>query len=650
MRGLFSYNKENVMKKVIYGFIIAVAVLAAGCEQTTDPGTTPGNENTGDGTFVAVTGITLWENSRIKNTTIDLNALAVVSPADATVQTIAWFVTDAGTTGVAAGAVVGGIVTPSAAGTLTLSATVANGKTNGTEDFIEEGLTITVTEEFVAVTDITWAAPTGKKAGGEFQISGFTVEPANATHSVIVWSVAEGSAVSATVSGTSVTNTVEGTLTLTATIANGSAEGTAYTKTFTVTIAAAGEEEGVPAGWIEVDSAATLAKIGNPDETDYPLNGKYFQTADFSISNPWTPVGTSAAKFTGTYDGDGKTITPTISTSGVSSYMSIFGYAEEATFKNIKTGATGSISVTGNLSGAAGIAYDARNNTTFTNCSNAATVTGGYSAAGICDTLYNSSVIGCSNTGSITGGEAGGINHFMRVSVVQNCFNGGEIKAETTQVTPTAGGICANPQQDTQIIACYSTGKVTSKGAGMYQTDIGGIAGRVGASGGQEGVKIIACYNTGEVSTDIDLGEEEFGYVALGGIVGWTWGGTITITACYSTGTPEYKGVSTVDKNDNDLYQAICVGGIAGFCGVEKDNYSAPTFTGCYWVAVNGIMGIGGIDPEASDPYPEETDPSDDYTTKFGDTSWPSYSGNWGSEYWKSFSSGVYPKLAWEEE
>lgn len=56
---------------------------------------------------------------------------------------------------------------------------------------------------------------------------------------------------------------------------------------------------------IEIDSADELAKIG---DDGYPLNGSYVLTANINLGasaeKPWTSIG----NFTGTFDGDGHTI------------------------------------------------------------------------------------------------------------------------------------------------------------------------------------------------------------------------------------------------------------------------------------------------------------------------------------------------------
>jgi hypothetical protein len=89
--------------------------------------------------FTAVGGINGVPGHGLIGKEIDLSAATVtVTPNDATNKTIVWSVKNAGGTGVTTADLADGEVTPTAAGTLTLTATVANGKTNGTEDYTED--------------------------------------------------------------------------------------------------------------------------------------------------------------------------------------------------------------------------------------------------------------------------------------------------------------------------------------------------------------------------------------------------------------------------------------------------------------------------------------------------------------------------------
>ena len=87
----------------------------------------------GNPTFIPVTGITGVPTTATVGT--DLTLIGTVAPANATNQTIAWSVTAAGTTGAA---VNGSTLSTTAAGTVTVTATITNGLTassNYTQDF-----------------------------------------------------------------------------------------------------------------------------------------------------------------------------------------------------------------------------------------------------------------------------------------------------------------------------------------------------------------------------------------------------------------------------------------------------------------------------------------------------------------------------------
>ena len=90
------------------------------------------------------------------------------------------------------------------------------------------------TAAFVAVTGIS-GVPTTGIVGTDITLSG-TVAPNNATNTTIVWSVKTANATGAEITGNTLTTTAGGTVTVTATIADGTEVGTAYTKDFEVTI------------------------------------------------------------------------------------------------------------------------------------------------------------------------------------------------------------------------------------------------------------------------------------------------------------------------------------------------------------------------------------------------------------------------------
>jgi formylglycine-generating enzyme required for sulfatase activity len=92
-------------------------------------------------------------------------------------------------------------------------------------------------DTFIAVTDITGVPTVGTK-GINLALTG-TVAPANAANQTIVWSVKDAGTTGAAIDGNTLSTTEAGTVVVTATIANGTAAGTAYTKDFSITINAA---------------------------------------------------------------------------------------------------------------------------------------------------------------------------------------------------------------------------------------------------------------------------------------------------------------------------------------------------------------------------------------------------------------------------
>jgi prefoldin subunit 5 len=128
---------------------------------------------------------------------------------------------------------------------------------------------------FVAVTDISFTGlPVNGTAGYPVSLAGAAVEPANATNRTIVWTVKTANG--GTISGNSFTpsnSVAAGTpVQLTATIANGKAPGTDYSKVHTITVNAPG---------------TTTPEIGFGDDTSIRLLGNgidYLYLSDPPVS------------------------------------------------------------------------------------------------------------------------------------------------------------------------------------------------------------------------------------------------------------------------------------------------------------------------------------------------------------------------------
>jgi hypothetical protein len=392
----------------------------------------------------------------------------------------------------------------------------------------------------------------------------------------------------------------------------------------------------VPKGYIPIASVADFKKIGK--DQDYPLDGKYYQTQDITISNSdsWAPIGTIEYDndgqyvydntFQGTFDGNDHNIIANSLTS--SSEFSFFGATTGATLKNIHI--SGSITITGNVT-LGGIATQAFG-TTFINCSNAATLivprqAGGivYYATGIMNAdgavTKETIITGCSNTGNITGsrGVGGIVGMAYEGTKISSCFNSGSISAADGASYVYLGGIVGGTTSDSTITACYNAGSISVPV--LNDSNSGGIVGRNKSD-------ITACYNKGAISVD----NSDMVTIYIGGIFGES-SATASITACYSSGNFTGSGSS------------IYTGSIGGY------SLSNTGVTAC-WYSQNSISGIGGVSTN------DQITASDQGTTKF-DASWPATNSDteWGigdgsgsGKYWKSLGSSplTYPKLWFE--
>ena len=178
---------------------------------------------------IPVTNITLANTNTITN--IPLTLSATVSPTNATNQNIIWSVTNANGT---SATITGNTFLATNPGVATIKATITNG-VSLTQDY-EQTFEITVTESHIPVTNIT-GIPTELTLETQIPYTfNPTVIPSSATYQSIVWTVKSQGTTGATINNQTFTATATGTAIITATIANGLAMGTPYTKDFTITV------------------------------------------------------------------------------------------------------------------------------------------------------------------------------------------------------------------------------------------------------------------------------------------------------------------------------------------------------------------------------------------------------------------------------
>ena len=246
------------------------------------------------------------------------------------------------------------------------------------------------------------------------------------------------------------------------------------------------------------DSAKLLA--------DITINEDVSGSDATSQKYKWTPIGTDSSKYTGTFDGNGHTISG-LYINSTAANTGMFGrIGSSAVVKNL-TLADSVIRSTKNYTGAitgyiddaasvtnchtknsvqvsaavytGGITGYQDDTSTLTRCSNAAEVTGANNVGGISGYNWSKSSASLTdsyNRGSVSGSNlVGGICAQIYIGgTVSDVYNLGTVQATGTAGTPTAGGITGVFRWGTTKSA-YNAGivKATAKG---------GVAGRLEAS------------------------------------------------------------------------------------------------------------------------------------------------------------------------
>lgn len=207
-------------------------------------------------------------------------------------------------------------------------------------------------------------------------------------------------------------------------------------------------------------AAGAVQNIGTAEAfAEMDAGGSYKLTADITVTEPY------AYDFSGTFDGDGHTVTLAIS--GDSDYQALFAkLAAGAVVKNVMV--DGEVTGTDNIGGIAGIATNA----TIIACANKATVaaTGRY-VGGLVGKGTGLTMTSCYNQGAVSSTRTrpinmGGIAGYVDGGAsVENCYNTGSITGSRDNTAAVVGWNAATVEN------CYyleSTYKVGSCGNADY--------------------------------------------------------------------------------------------------------------------------------------------------------------------------------------
>lgn len=306
---------------------------------------------------------------------------------------------------------------------------------------------------------------------------------------------------------------------------------------------------------IEIATAEDFLKIGN--DANFPLDGSYLLKNDIAItSEAYVPVGTYAAPFTGSFDGNGKTVTLNVTYTNAQAkatvadcaYVGLFGVVKTATVRNLKV--AGSMKAN-TVCGCMGTVIGATNGScTVENIVSTVEAifdtTGDYNSmsfvGGIIGkvdgdgTVNNSSttVKGCTFSGSVkeiataAKGKSAGHDEY---NIAGSGAAGGIVGATGFSITSVDDKTTKNVYATLTIEACVFNGKLhvtqgnQNIGGFLGMTPCHGISGEAGAV-----VTVKNSANYGAISRDHYVGDRMAafaGYVFNGNVIGCIYDGSL---------------------------------------------------------------------------------------------------------------------------
>lgn len=193
------------------------------------------------------------------------------------------------------------------------------------------------------------------------------------------------------------------------------------------------------------DGLKNIAKLVNEEgKTDIDIT----LTGNITLTGEWTPIGNYEQKYTGTFDGNGKTITGLTIDQKETSFLGLIGYlgsggkVQNLTLENVN--------LNGNWNVGGVVGYN--NNGTVTACTASGSINGKERVGGIVGCNYLGTVTACYNTSSTVNGSylIGGVVGQNNKGIVTACYNAsGSIYGEVT-----VGGVVGDNYTGT-VTACY---------------------------------------------------------------------------------------------------------------------------------------------------------------------------------------------------
>ena len=246
------------------------------------------------------------------------------------------------------------------------------------------------------------------------------------------------------------------------------------------------------------DDLVLWAEKMNGDST-YANNNCLLYT-DINLSAAWTPVCSSSNPYSGTFDGNGHTISGLV-INGSGNNQGLFGCVENGTIKNLTLS---NVDIQGkgyeNVGGVAGYNYQGK----ILGCTVSGIVEGEYKAyGGIAGFSKNGFIIGCASSCSVTGDRyVGGVVGQSTNDSIVACYNKGSICV----ITYVAGGVVGGGTSF-ELYGCYSSGGISAPDDATF---IGGIVGDYVSGGGNKALYYSnyegdGCGNKTATTTKVDV-------------------------------------------------------------------------------------------------------------------------------------------------
>jgi len=336
----------------------------------------------------------------------------------------------------------------------------------------------------------------------------------------------------------------------------------------------------------------------------------YKMTADFDLDNRSFSAGriglaagntgtyntsTSSRPFTGTFDGNGHTIS-NMNMVINGSFVALFPYLSGATVKNLNllSGIVSGINQVGGL-------FSIADNSTISNCYSGCNVNasgiiaGGVAACAFGTTSitdsYNSGRVNSNSTSTnMVGGLIGqsGKTDGSSAVTITNCYNRGNVVGFNGNI----GGLIGYAENLTMTKSYNVADSVVMNPTVTTNSYMGGLIGRMRRNGAVD-----KCFNVGLVYSSGTITMNNF----IGGLFGsaeyLSAGATVNVSDCYNagslittTGTQKFMAgiapvVNTVTFNRCINYGAIYSGGVTtpSSIGGISTNITSSTFNDCYY-------------------------------------------------------------------